>query len=62
MRIYTYLGDRLTDTKYKRATCTAVLRDDGKCIRGSNGNMLVRFQCGTKVVVVARLLRKQTLR
>ena len=33
-------------------------RPDGKCIRGKNGNMLVEFETGEKVVVLGRLLRK----
>jgi hypothetical protein len=57
MRSYTYRGDRLTATEYKNADCQAVLRPDGKCIRGKNGNMLVVFE-GKKVVVLARQLRK----
>ena len=57
MSTYKYLGDRFTDTKYRGATCEAIHRPDGKCIRGKNGNMLVSFE-GKTVVVVARLLRK----
>lgn len=59
-RTYRYIGDRNTDVVYKGAVCKAVLRADGKCIRGKNGNMLVSFG-NRKVVVVARLLRKQEL-
>lgn len=55
---YLYLGDKFTDPKYKGSTCAAVRRPDGKCIRGKNGNMLVEFSWGEKVVVVGRLLRK----
>jgi hypothetical protein len=54
---YKYLGDRFTDAQYRGATCEAVRRPDGKCIRGRNGNMLVSFS-GVKIVVIARLLRK----
>ena len=54
---YTYLGDRNTDPVYKGQLCAAVRRK-GKCIRGKNGNMLVRFADGRTVNVVARLLRK----
>jgi hypothetical protein len=54
---YRYQGDRLTDPKYKGQCCEAVRRADGKCIRGRNGNMLVRFG-DTLVVVLARQLRK----
>jgi len=58
-RMYVYRGDRMTDVKYKDKICKAVMRRDGKCIRGKNGNMLVSF--GNKqVVIVARLLRKVT--
>lgn len=58
MKRYTYLGDRMTDPALKGATCSAVLREDGKCIRGRNGNMLVRFDNGLEHVVIGRLLRK----
>lgn len=54
---YKYLGDRLTDPKLKGQQCDAVLRADGKCIRGRNGSMLVSFS-GVTVVVNGRLLRK----
>lgn len=54
---YIYLGDRHTDPAYKGQPCAAVRRN-GKCIRGRNGNMLVRFSDGRVVNVVARLLRK----
>jgi len=56
-RCYIYLGDRLTDKELKNQTCYAVLRKDGKCIRG-RGNMLVEFPGRGKVIVVARRLRK----
>jgi hypothetical protein len=55
---YVYLGDRWTDPRLRRARCTAVRRTDGKCIRGRNGAMLVRFENGELHVVVGRLLRK----
>ena len=54
---YVYQGDKLTGKQYKGMHCMAILRPDGKCIRGKNGNMLVSFN-GTKVVVLARQLRK----
>jgi hypothetical protein len=57
-RRYIYHGDRMTDQQYRKQICTAVLRPDGKCIRGKNGNMLVRFESGITCVVIARLLRK----
>lgn len=55
--MYRYLGDRFTDPKYKGAICHAIRREDGKCIRGRNGSMLVAFD-GKPVVVIGRLLRK----
>ena len=55
---YKYLGDRLTASEYKGKLCEAVRSPDGKCIRGKNGNMLVRFENGCDVIVMARLLRK----
>lgn len=55
---YTYLGDRMTDPSLKGTTCTAVRREDGKCIRGRNGSMLVQFDGGRTAVVIGRLLRK----
>jgi hypothetical protein len=54
---YRYLGDRHTDPALKGACCTAVRLQDGKCIRGKNGSMLVEFESG-KAVVIGRLLRK----
>ena len=57
-RRYIYLGDRATDPALQRRACVAVLRPDGKCIRG-RGSMLVRFDGeDTARVVVARMLRK----
>lgn len=55
---YNYRGDRLTDQQYKNKPCKAVRRQNGKCIRGRNGNMLVEFENGQTVVINARLLRK----
>jgi hypothetical protein len=57
---YIYLGDRLTDDHLKGQRCEAVQREDGKCIRGRNGSMLVRFEDGTQHVVLGRRLRKRT--
>jgi len=57
MNEYTYIGDRSTSSVYKGRTCRAIRRNDGKCIRGKNGSMLVSFE-DHKVVVLARLLRK----
>ena len=56
--MYKYLGDRMTDPKYKNQECDAVKRPDGKCIRGKNGSMLVKFLNGDVVNVIGRLLRK----
>lgn len=55
-RCYLYMGDKLTDLTYKGQNCKAVLREDLKCIRGRNSNMLVEFN-GIKVVVLAKRLR-----
>lgn len=55
-RCYLYIGDKLTDLTYKGQACKAVLREDLKCIRGRNSNMLVEFN-GVKVVVLAKRLR-----
>lgn len=55
---YKYLGDRHTDHLYKGKSCKAIRNDNNKCIRGKNGNMLVQFENGCAVVVIARLLRK----
>ena len=56
-RTYTCRGDRITDERFKNKICIALLRPDGKCIRGRNGNMLVAFD-GVPVVVLARQLRR----
>lgn len=54
---YVYRGDRLTDPALRGAWCEAVRREDGRCIRGRNGNMLVRF--GDRLAIVpARHLRR----
>lgn len=55
---YRYLGDRHTDPALRQGACRAVRRADGKCIRGRNGSMLVRFETGALCVVMGRLLRK----
>ena len=55
---YIYLGDRNTDPSLKKIPCKAVLRSDGKCIRGRNGSMLVEMNDGKKMIVTGRLLRK----
>lgn len=58
IRRYTYLGDRITDPELKGATCSAVLQENGKCIRGRNGSMLVEFEGGRVANVIGRLLKK----
>lgn len=54
---YIYNGDRFTDVSLKGKGCNAVRRQNGKCIRGKNGNMLVDFD-GVLVNVIGRQLRK----
>lgn len=54
---YKYLGDRLTRPELRGAQCKAV-KSNGKCIRGRNSNMLVEFENGLRVNILARLLRK----
>lgn len=54
---YIYRGDRWTVPDRKGATCEAVRRPDGKCIRGRNGSMLVRFDDGQLAIVIGRQLR-----
>ena len=58
---YVYLGDRLTDPLLVGHYCTAVRQPNGKCIRGKNGTILVEFDDGLRVVVIARRLRKLKL-
>ena len=58
MADYIFRGDRLKDPNIKGAQCSAIRRPDGKCIRGKNSNMMVQFENGVKVVVLARQLRK----
>ena len=59
-QVYIYHGDKMTSPEFKKQKCIAVRRVyDGKCIRGRNGNFLVRFiDSGKMVVVLGRLLRK----
>ena len=54
---YIYLGDKLTDKKYKNKKCWAVLKPNGKCIRGKS-KMLVEFNDNKKQLVIAYRLRK----
>jgi hypothetical protein len=57
---YIYLGDRMTDASLKGQPCDPVKRPDGKCIRGRNGAMPVRFADGIARVVIGRRLRINT--
>ena len=53
---YTYLGDKLTDTKLKGMQCDPIKRGDGKCIRSKMSTMLVTD--GSKMYnILARRLR-----
>lgn len=55
---YIYHGDRYGKLGiYAGRICTAVKRENGKCIRGRNSNMLMDFD-GVKVVLPARMLKK----
>lgn len=57
---YIYLGDKIARcylSEYIGQKCYGVLRNNGKCIRGRNGNMLVMFG-NVLVNVPARQLRK----
>ena len=55
---YRYLGDKLTDPKYKGRLFNAVRNSRGKCIQGKNRNMLVDFDNGERCVIVGRCIRK----
>lgn len=60
LRAYLYRGDRWTREGLRGMLCFAVLRPDGRCILGRNGNMLVRSAgSGRLHVVPARQLRKK---
>ena len=50
---YIYLGDRNTDTRLRKRTCRAI-RINGKCLRGKNGSMMVKFDDGTTAVIIGR--------
>lgn len=56
--MYRYRGDRLTCDSLRGVTVFAVLRADGKCVRGANGSMLVCDVQGRTHVVLARQLRR----
>ena len=58
MKEYIYLGDKITDHSLKGKDCNAIRRDNGKCIRGRNGSMLVEFE-GVKVNIIGKRLRKK---
>jgi hypothetical protein len=55
---YVYRGDRWTAPPLRGARCVAVRRPDGRCVRGRNGSMLVRFDGGAVHVVLGRQLRR----
>jgi hypothetical protein len=57
---YVYRGDKQTSQDLRGNLCSAVRRQDGKCIRGKNGAMLVTFG-GKKTVIIGRLLRKNSI-
>lgn len=59
MTEYIYHGDKIAKqiSIFAGKKCIAVRREDGKCIRGKNANMLVSFN-GEIVNVPARMLRK----
>lgn len=57
--MYIYLGDRWTRAELKGALCEAVRDARGKCARGRNGSMEVRFiESGERCILVGRRLRK----
>jgi hypothetical protein len=57
--LYRYRGDRGSRADVRGALCVAVRRADGRCVRGRNGNLLVRFvSTDTVAVVLGRQLRK----
>lgn len=55
---YTYRGDKHTAPHLRGAVCHAIRRPDGRCIRGTNGSMLVLFETYGPQVVLGRQLRK----
>ena len=65
-QLYVYRGDRWTAPELRLVRCYAVKTPRASrhavrqmvCIRGRNGNMLVETECGTRLVVLARQLRK----
>lgn len=44
MMEYVYLGDRNTSAFLRKQFCKAVRKNNGKCVRGKNGSMLVRLK------------------
>ena len=55
---YRYLGDRLTDPKWRGRLCNPVRDERGKCIVGRClGGALVEFDTGERVNVNRRRLR-----
>jgi hypothetical protein len=63
---YMYRGDRWTAPGLRFVRCYAVRQSTARsgehqrrtCVRGRNGNMLVETESGTRLVVLARHLRK----
>jgi hypothetical protein len=53
---YVYLGDRMTDARWRGSLCEPVRRSDGRCIIGGSKQLVV-FGDGTAVVVLRRRLR-----
>lgn len=57
-RLYTYMGDRMTDPRYKGKECRGVLREGNKATWNGGTNILVDFD-GVKVVVLVMRLRRK---
>ena len=53
---YIYLGCKDTAERYRNQPCNPVLDSRGRCLVG-NGNQLVRFRNGERVVVSRRRVR-----
>ena len=62
MMEYINLGDRNTSSSLRKQLCKAVRKNNGKCVRGKNGSMLVQFKDGKPTVVTGKLLRKIELK
>ena len=57
---YKYLGDKATSSLVKGKACRAIQRQNAKCIRGKNGNMLIALD-GQSAVVIATIASKAKL-